>query len=130
MLIMKVPAGILPLLCLDSYQVHWIATVHCTINDLGVEVIMIPPSCTGGLKQPIGVGYNKLFKNHVLIRECFDEQEPSSYNSCTWIIEAEKRICSNMLRNVWNWKGWWENFPSGGNANGGGEVMSVTGVVA
>ncbi len=58
------PPGIIPLLFLDSDGVHKMGTVNHAINDLGVEVIIIPPSCTG-VTQPVDVGYNKSFKNHV-----------------------------------------------------------------
>ena len=60
------PTGIvLPLLFLDSYQVHKMATMNAAINNLGVEVIIIPPGCTG-LTQPVNVSFNKPFKNNVL----------------------------------------------------------------
>ena len=35
------PAGVMPLLFLDSYQVHNMASVNAAINDLGVEEIII-----------------------------------------------------------------------------------------
>ncbi len=58
------PKGGVPLLFLDSYGVHRMGTVNQAINDVGVEIIIIPPSCTG-VTQLIDVGYNKPFKNHV-----------------------------------------------------------------
>ena len=58
------PAGIVPLLFLDSYQVYKIASVNATINDFDMEVIIIPPGCTG-IMQPVDVGYNNPFKNCV-----------------------------------------------------------------
>ncbi len=58
------PPGVVPLLFLNSYGVHKMGTVNQAINDLGVEVIIIPPGCTG-VTQPIDVGYNKPFTNHV-----------------------------------------------------------------
>ena len=39
-------------------------------NDLGVEVIILPPGCTG-VTQPVDIGYNKSFKN--LIRDQYEE---------------------------------------------------------
>ncbi len=53
--------GVVPLLFLDSYQVNKMPSVNTAIKDLGLEVIIIPPGCTG-LTQPINVGYNKPFK--------------------------------------------------------------------
>ena len=58
------PTGVVPLLFLESYQVHTMPSVNAAIKDLGMEVIIIPPGCTG-LTQPINGGYNKPLKNHV-----------------------------------------------------------------
>ena len=55
------PTGVVPLLFLASYQVLKMPSMNAAINDLGVEVIIIPPGCTG-LTQPVDVGYNKPFK--------------------------------------------------------------------
>ena len=55
------PHNIIPLLLLDSYRCHMMASVVNEIQDLGVEVIHIPGGCTG-LTQPVDVGVNKPFK--------------------------------------------------------------------
>lgn len=62
--VVTAPPGIIPLLFLNSYKVHLMASVHNAINDLGVEIIIVPPGCTG-LTQPNDVGFNKPFKNRM-----------------------------------------------------------------
>ena len=39
--------GITSVLFLDSYGVHKIGSVNRAINNLGVDVIIISPGCTG-----------------------------------------------------------------------------------
>lgn len=60
----QAPDGIIPLLFLDSYSVHKMGSVNRVISDLGVEVVIIPPGCTG-VTQPVDIGYNKPFKGLV-----------------------------------------------------------------
>ena len=55
------PAGIVPLLGLDSYRVHMMASVVHLIQELGVEVEYIPGGCTS-ICQPLDVGVNKPLK--------------------------------------------------------------------
>ena len=55
------PPGIIPILLLDSFRVHMLASVVQKIQGLGVQVKFIPPGCTG-LLQLVDVGYNKTFK--------------------------------------------------------------------
>jgi hypothetical protein len=59
-----VPDGVVPILLLDSYRCHMMTLVVTKIRDLGVEVENIPGVCTG-LCQPVDVGVNKPFKNHI-----------------------------------------------------------------
>ena len=82
----QAPPGITPLLFLDSYGVHKMTFVNRAINDLGVEVIITPPGCTG-LTQPVDVGYNKPFKG--LVRDKYEE----------WMIK-ESADLSNPPRRV------------------------------
>jgi hypothetical protein len=58
------PDGIIPLLILDSYRCHMMASVVHRIQELGVEVIHIPGGCTS-LCQPVDVGFNKPFKDRI-----------------------------------------------------------------
>jgi hypothetical protein len=56
------PDDVVPLLVLNSYQCHMMASVVQMIQELGVEVKHIPGGCTT-LCQPINVG----FKFHLRI---------------------------------------------------------------
>ena len=58
------PAGIEPVLFLDSYCCHMMMSVVNVIQDMGVQVEHIPSGCTG-LCQPIDVGIGKPLKNHL-----------------------------------------------------------------
>ena len=58
------PEGIVPLLLLDSYHCHVMASVVNEIQDLGVEVEHIPGGCTY-LCQPVDIGINKPYKKHM-----------------------------------------------------------------
>ena len=58
------PQGIVPIILLDSYQCHIMASVVNLIQDLGCEVVHIPGGCTG-LVQPLDVSYNKPFKTRI-----------------------------------------------------------------
>ena len=101
------PTGVVPLLFLDSYQVHKMASVNAAINNLGVEVVIIPPGCTG-LTQPVDVGFNKPFKNNV--RDHYEEWmmeagrdltvPPRRIDVARWIVAVEKDITSKILKNA------------------------------
>ncbi len=56
------PDDVVPLLVLDSYQCHKMASVVQMIQELGVEVKHIPEGCTP-LCQPVDVGFNKPFNS-------------------------------------------------------------------
>jgi hypothetical protein len=59
------PKDITPLLILDSYQCHMMASVVHKIPELGIEVKHIPGGCTF-LCQPLDVvGFNKPFKSRL-----------------------------------------------------------------
>ena len=58
------PEGIVPLLLLDSYRCHVMASVVNEIQDLGVEVEHIPGSCMY-LCQLVDIGINKPYKKHM-----------------------------------------------------------------
>jgi len=91
------PPGIIPIILLDSYRCHIMASVVNVIQDLGCEVVHIPGGCTG-LVQPLDVGYNKPFK----VRICAAWEEymindmrangtiasPSREEVSHWISEA------------------------------------------
>ncbi len=55
------PEHVIPLLILDSYRCHMMASVVQSIQEMGGEVIHIPGGCTC-LCQPVDIGFNKPFK--------------------------------------------------------------------
>ncbi len=55
------PEGVQPVLLLDSYRCHMMASVVSRIEAMGVHVIHIASGCTG-LTQPLDVGINQSFK--------------------------------------------------------------------
>ena len=59
-----IPKGIIPILFLDSYRCHMMASVVDAIQELGVEVEHIPGGCTC-LSQPVDAGINKPFKKRI-----------------------------------------------------------------
>ena len=58
------PDHAVPILILDMYQCHMMASVVQMIQELGVEVQHIPGRCTS-LCQPMDVGFNKPFKDRM-----------------------------------------------------------------
>ena len=59
------PEDIVPILILDSYRCHMMASVVQKIQgELGVEVKHIPGGCTS-LCQPVDVGFNKPFEDRL-----------------------------------------------------------------
>ncbi len=58
------PEDIIPLLILDSYQCHMMASVVYKIQELGVKVKHIPGRCTS-LCQPFDVGFHKPFESRI-----------------------------------------------------------------
>jgi hypothetical protein len=60
----NVPKGIVPLLLLDQYKCHLMASIVNRIEALGVQVEHIPSGCTG-LVQPVDVGIGKPLKNRM-----------------------------------------------------------------
>jgi hypothetical protein len=55
------PGDILPVLLLNSYRCHMMASVVNSIHDLKVEILHIPGGCMG-LCQPIDIGIGKPLK--------------------------------------------------------------------
>jgi hypothetical protein len=91
------PEDIIPLLILDSYQCHMMASVVSNIQELGVKVKHIPSGCTS-LCQLVDVGFNKPFKSHIqkmwinwMIAEGVQEgttSSPTRRNVAVWVDEA------------------------------------------
>ena len=102
------PDGIIPLLFLDSYSVHKMGSINRAINDLGVEVIIIPPNFTS-ITQPVDIGYNKPFKELVrnkyhnwMVTESEDlNKAPRRIEVAQWIVKAEREMKQSTLQNLW-----------------------------
>jgi hypothetical protein len=105
------PEGVRPILFLDSYRCHMMASVVHRVQDLGVEVHHIPGGCTG-VCQPVDVGIGKPFKNRVT--RCWEnwmvengglEEEktktPSREELSAWVIESIQSIGAKIIRNSW-----------------------------
>ena len=87
------PEGVIPVLFLDSYRCHMMASVVLRIEAMGVEVIHIPGGCTG-LCQLLDVGVNRLFKARV--RRMWEE----------WLndlLEQTDKVCDAMREEVSEW---------------------------
>lgn len=109
----KAPPGIVPLLILDQFSVHMMASVNDAIQKLGVQVEFVAAGCTG-LVQPVDVGYNKSFK--AKMRDEYTawmmDQDPnlpipgtSRHQLSEWIIAAQKNVTSETIRNAWRKSG-------------------------
>jgi hypothetical protein len=106
------PDGIVPLLVLDSYRCHMMASVVNRIQEMGVEVIHIPGGCTS-LCQPVDVGFNKPFKDRIRrlwIRWMIAEglttgkmTSPTREQVAGWIDAAltEMRSTPTIIKNAW-----------------------------
>ena len=113
------PPNIVPLLILDSYRCHMMASVVQKIQDLGVEVEHLPGGCTGHL-QPLDVGLNKPIKTR--IRQQWEDWmleegmatgvvvTPSREQIVYWTITAFQDIPVDMVRKAWRNKeySWFE----------------------
>jgi hypothetical protein len=106
--VMMAPDGIIPLLFLDSYCVHRMGSVNRAINNLGIEVIILPPNCTS-ITKPVDIGYNKPFKE--LVRDKYQNWMVTESNDLTkaprhvdvarWIVEAEREMKPSTLQKSW-----------------------------
>jgi hypothetical protein len=108
------PAGIVPILFLDSFSVHLKGSIVRKIQDLGVQVEFIPPGCTG-LLQPVDVSFNKAFKakmrreyNAWLLEQDPDQPIPGTTrrNVSDWIIATQKKITNETLKYAWRKTGY------------------------
>ena len=109
------PAGIMPILFLDSFLVHLKGSIVQKIQDLGVPVEFISPGCTGML-QPVDIGLNKAIKvkmrrteyNAWLLEQDPDQPIPGTTrcNASDWIIPAQKNITDETLKNAWKKTGY------------------------
>jgi hypothetical protein len=106
------PEDIIPLLILDTYRCHMVASVVSKIQELGVKVKHIPGGCTS-LCQPVDVGFNKPFKSLVqkmwinwIIAKGVQEGTtslPTRRDVTVWVDEAMAKMMEKqqIIQNAW-----------------------------
>ncbi len=106
------PENIIPLLILDSYQCHMMASVVYKIQELGVKVKHIPGGYTS-LCQPVHVGFNKPFNSCVqkmwikwMIAEGIKEGTtslPMRHNVAVWVDKgmAQMKEERRIIKKAW-----------------------------
>jgi hypothetical protein len=116
------PPSILPILFLDSYCCHMMASVVGKIQDLGVEVEHIPGGYTL-ICQLVDIGVNKPFKNR--LRQQWEEwmieeglangttSPPAREDIVRWTRYATVNLPSQIVRNAWR-HGDYSWFPTAG----------------
>ena len=133
------PEDIVPILILDSYRCHTMASVVQKIQELGVEVKHIPGGCTS-LCQPVNIGFNKQFKDGLrkvwtswMITEGMvhgTTSAPTRLNVATWVDQAmaEMKAKCGIVSNAWLKSGtsgfikmreWWSLLLLGGGKEEG-----------
>jgi hypothetical protein len=110
--VMTAPDDTIPLLILDSYQCHMMASVVYKIQELGVKVKHIPGGCTS-LCQMVDVGFNKPFKSHIrkmwikwMIAKGVQEGTtslPTRRNVAVWVNKAMTQMKEErwIIKNAW-----------------------------
>jgi hypothetical protein len=111
------PNNVIPLLILDSYQCHMMASVVMQIQELGIEVKHIPGECTS-LCQLVDAGFNKPFKDWVqrqwlswMIAEGFihgTTSQPSWHDVANWVDQAMPKMKGEVqiIKNAWQKTGY------------------------
>jgi hypothetical protein len=110
--VVTAPDDTVPLLILDSYRCHMMASVVYKIQELGVEVKHIPGGCTF-LCQPVDEGFDKPFKSRVqkmwikwMIAEGVQEGTtslPTRRNVTVWVDKAMAQMKEEqrIIKNAW-----------------------------
>ncbi len=99
------PEGVQPVLLLDSYRCHMMASVVSRIKALGVLVIHIPGGCTG-LTQPLDIGINRSFKARC--RRRWEEWLINLLDTTDQVRDATREEVSEWVAEVF-----WEFVDSG-----------------
>jgi hypothetical protein len=126
----EAPEHIVPILLLDSYRCHMMASVVREIQKLGVEVEHIPGGCTT-LCQPVDVGVNKPFKNRIREKwECWMIEEgiqrgttrpPTRTDISNWTLAAMEALPTQIVKNAWR-HGEYTWFPNEMNNTTNGNI--------
>lgn len=125
------PVGIAPVLFLDSYRCHMMASVVSRIEDMGVQVEHIPGGCTG-LCQPVDVGIAKPLKSHVRNKwedwmvaqggETVRFVPPSRKTVASWVVTTIQELPSAIIKRSWRHEpfSYFQNeMPNNSNNNSG-----------
>ena len=108
----QVAPDIIPLLVLDSYRCHMMSSVVHRIQALEVEVVHIPGGCTS-LCQPVNVGFNKPFNDHVrqlwmewMVTEGLVDgttKAPMRLDVAAWVdmVMTQMSNENTIIKNVW-----------------------------
>ena len=106
----QAPEGVVPLLLLDSYKCHLMASVVNKIQALGCQVEHIPGGCTG-LTQPVDVGIGKPLKNRM--SNCWEDymievglqelltRPPSRQTITEWVMKSLTSLPTSLVRASW-----------------------------
>ena len=109
--LLTAPDWVIPILLLDSYRCHMMASVVNRIQDLGCEVDHIPGGCTG-LCQPVDVGINKPLKSRIrqqwlewMMGEGVDTTKvcvpPTREQIAEWVLAGYNNLPLSVRRNAW-----------------------------
>jgi len=108
--ITTVPQGIQPLLILDSFRCHQMASIIEILENVGTEVKHIPAGCTG-LCQPVDVGITKPLKDRVrhswedwMLEQGIATQRfnpPSREQLSEWIVVALQSLDQRLIQKSW-----------------------------
>lgn len=102
---------IIPLLILDAYKCHMDGNNVRMIQDMGIELLIIPGGCTY-LCQPLDVGVNRSLK--VSVKSQWDDwmesegavtlQKPSRELIGKWVLKAWDDLEAQTIRKSWKKK--------------------------
>jgi hypothetical protein len=130
------PPGIQPVILLNAYRCHMMASVVNRISNLGIEVIHIPGGCMG-LCQPLDIGVNKPFKQRIchlweewmmaMLDRYGVTREATRKEVAEWMVSIYwNMVGSKILKNAWQKVGfdWFEGVgddDNDDNADGNGD---------
>ena len=125
----------MPVILLDAYRCHKMASDTDAIAELGIEIIHIPGGWTG-LTQPLDVGINKPFKSRVRVlweEWMIDEIDrtglvyaPTREDISGWVAEVVWGLNGKkLMRNAWRKTGydWFFEEGVGDVGDNGDEVI-------
>ena len=107
------PVGIRPMLVLDSYRCHMMASVVTSIRNLGCDVHHIPGGCTS-LCQPLDIAINKPLKDGLrmhfqawlrnklaMLNNGVQLCNPTRHDVVRWTSDVMESITVQTVKNAW-----------------------------